>query len=262
MPDTPAAAFELFNPGGKPRLLFVCDHASNYIPAELKGLGLAPDLLGTHIAYDIGAAEVTRQMAQAFDAPAVLGTHSRLLIDLNRGEDDPTIVMKLSDGSIIPGNAAAGREEVESRIAQFYRPYHRAVGKLVSAARGRGVSPVIVSIHSFTPEWKGRARPWQVGVLWSRKDRRLSDALLEVLRAEADLTVGDNQPYSGELEGDCMAQHALANGLPHVLIEIRQDLISDAEGAARWANRLVPLLERAIAGMSGASSDRDGTEHG
>lgn len=249
MPDTPAPAFELFNPGGKPRLLFVCDHASNYIPSELKGLGLAPDLLGTHIAYDIGAAEVTRQMAQAFDAPAVLGTHSRLLIDLNRGEDDPTIVMKLSDGSIIPGNASADLKEVESRIARYYRPYHGAVGNLVSAARNTGVAPVIVSIHSFTPEWKGRARPWQVGVLWSRKDRRLSDALLDVLRAEDDLMVGDNQPYSGELEGDCMAKHALANGLPHVLIEIRQDLIADPAGAARWANRLAPLLRRAIEGM-------------
>lgn len=242
--------FELLTPQGKSRIVFVCDHASNFIPPELSGLGLQPRLLETHIAYDIGAAAVTRAMAQAYDAPAVLGTHSRLLIDLNRGEDDPTLVMKLSDGAIIPGNAPVGRAEVAERIGHYYRPYHEAVGALIRGVRERGVVPVIISIHSFTPEWKGKARPWQVGVLWSHRDRRLSDSLLAVLNKEPDLTVGDNQPYSGELEGDCMAQHAIAHGLPHVLIEIRQDLIACQTSAGKWAARLVPLLEKAITGMN------------
>lgn len=249
--------FELFNPQGKSRMVFVCDHASNFIPPELSGLGLQPRLLDTHIAYDIGAAAVTRTMAQAFDAPAVLGTHSRLLIDLNRGEDDPTILMKLSDGAIIPGNATAGRAELETRIEHYYRPYHEAVERLVLGATGRGVAPHIISIHSFTPEWKGKARPWQIGVLWSHRDRRLSDALLAALNEEQDLVVGDNQPYSGELEGDCMDQHALAHGLPHVLIEVRQDLIASQSSAEKWAARLVGLLERAITGMNGAVDPKD-----
>lgn len=242
--------FELFNPQGKSRMVFVCDHASNFIPPELSGLGLEPRLLETHIAFDIGAAAVTRAMAQAFDAPAVLGAHSRLLIDLNRGADDPTIVMKLSDGAIIPGNAPVDRTALAERIERYYRPYHAAVAGVVAGARERGAVPVVISIHSFTPEWKGKARPWQIGVLWSRRDRRLSDSLLAVLNQEPDLVVGDNQPYSGELEGDCMDQHALAHGLPHVLIEIRQDLIACQSSAEKWASRLVGLLERAITGMN------------
>jgi predicted N-formylglutamate amidohydrolase len=249
--------FELFNPQGKSRMVFVCDHASNFIPPELSSLGLQPRLLETHIAFDIGAAAVTRAMAQAFDAPAVLGTHSRLLIDLNRGEDDPTILMKLSDGAIIPGNAPVGRPELAARIERYYRPYHAAVAAVVAGAKGRGVAPVIISIHSFTREWKGKARPWQIGVLWSHRDRRLSDSLLAVLNKEADLVVGDNQPYSGELEGDCMDQHALAHGLPHVLIEIRQDLIASQSSAEKWAARLVGLLERAITGMNGAVDPKE-----
>ena len=249
--------FELFNPQGKSRMVFVCDHASNFIPPELSGLGLQPRLLETHIAFDIGAAAVTRAMAQAFDAPAVLGTHSRLLIDLNRGEDDPTLVMKLSDGAIIPGNAPVGRPELAARIERYYRPYHAAVAAVVADAKGRGAHPVVISIHSFTPEWKGKARPWQIGVLWSHRDRRLSDSLLAVLNKEPDLVVGDNQPYSGELEGDCMDQHALAHGLPHVLIEIRQDLIASQSSAEKWASRLVGLLEQAITGMNNQSDGQE-----
>ncbi len=242
-------AFETFNPAGDPRLIFLCDHAANHLPPELGTLGLPEALLATHIAWDIGAATVTRSMARALGAPAILGTHSRLLIDLNRGEDDPTLVMKLSDGAIIPGNAAADAAEVERRLQLYYRPYHEAVAGLIARAMQAGTPPVLVSIHSFTPSWKGRARPWHLGVLWSRRDARLAKALLDVLRAEPDLCVGDNEPYSGELEGDCMARHALANGLPHVLIEIRQDLIADDDGAEAWATRLCPLLQRAIAGM-------------
>ena len=247
-----APAFEGFCTQADPRIILVCDHASNHIPAEYDGLGLRRDLLETHIAYDIGAAAVTRAMSEALQAPAILGTHSRLLIDLNRGEDDPTLVMKLSDGAIIPGNAGVTPAEIERRTERYYRPYHAAIAGLVAAARARTVSPTLVSIHSFTPQWKGRPRPWQVGVLWSRRDQRLSSRLLSILRQEPDLCVGDNQPYSGELQGDCMDRHALETGLPHVLIELRQDLVGTPAGAKAWAARLVPLLQRAIAGMKDA----------
>jgi predicted N-formylglutamate amidohydrolase len=239
-------AYELSNAAASPRLIFVCDHASNALPMEHGTLGLAPDLFARHIAYDIGAAEVTRAFAAAFDAPAVLGAYSRLLIDLNRGPDDPTLVMKLSDGAIIPGNAKVDFAEIDARIARYYRPYHDAIEAQIARARVAGITPVVVSVHSFTPEWRGQKRPWQVGVLWSRKDGRLAAVLLDELRREGDLTVGDNEPYSGELENDCMAQHALAHGLPHVLIEIRQDLIADEAGVAKWSARLAPLLRNAV----------------
>ncbi len=240
-------AFEIVNAVADPRLIFVCDHASNALPPEHGTLGLAPDLFRRHIAYDIGAADVTRAMATAFNAPAVLGCYSRLLIDLNRGADDPTLVMKLSDGAIIPGNAKADYAEVATRTRRFYRPYHDAIEAEIARARAQGITPVIISIHSFTPEWRGKTRPWQIGVLWNRKDGRLAQPLLEALRREGDLTVGDNQPYSGELEGDCMEQHALAHGFAHVLIEIRQDLIETATGAAIWAARLTPILRESLA---------------
>ena len=245
-------AFEGINIDCDPRIVLVCDHASNFIPASYGDLGLHPGHLATHIAWDIGAADVTRSLARSLSAPAILATHSRLLIDLNRGEDDPTLVMKLSDGAIIPGNARVDGTEIEARLQAFYRPYHAAISALLVKAMRHGTRPVIVSVHSFTPHWKGRSRPWHVGVLWSRRDQRLSGPLLNVLKAEPDLCVGDNQPYSGELVGDCMDRHALANGLPHVLLELRQDLVATPEGAHAWAKRLKPLLLSAIAGMKPA----------
>jgi predicted N-formylglutamate amidohydrolase len=262
----PAAtpAYEIANGGARPHLIFVCDHASNALPPEYGTLGLEPDLFRRHIAYDIGAADVTRAMANAFEAPAILGTYSRLLIDLNRGADDPTLVMKLSDGAIIPGNAKADAAEVANRTRRFYRPYHDAIEAEIARASAQGIVPVVISIHSFTPEWRGKKRPWQVGVLWNRKDGRLALPLLEALRRESDLTVGDNEPYSGELEGDCMEQHALAHGFAHVLIEIRQDLIETAAGAAHWAQRLTPILRESLSRLSssegGPMNDNTRTE--
>lgn len=246
MPGQPPA-FQIVNASAAPHLIFVCDHASNALPSEYGALGLAPELFARHIAYDIGAAEMTRAFAAAFGAPAILGAYSRLLIDLNRGADDPTLVMKLSDGAIIPGNAMADANEIRRRIARYYRPYHDAIEREIARAKTAGVKPVIVSIHSFTPDWKGRKRPWHVGVLWDRKDARLAAPLLDELRNAGDLVVGDNEPYSGELEGDCMSQHALTHGLIHVLIEIRQDLIGDAAGVTCWSARLVPIVRRALA---------------
>jgi predicted N-formylglutamate amidohydrolase len=259
LPQQDRQAYELVNADASPSLVFVSDHASNALPAGYGTLGLPPEDFARHIAFDIGAADVTRAMADAFAAPAVLGRYSRLLIDLNRGTDDPTLVMKLSDGAIISGNVTVGTAEINRRIIQYYQPYHDAIESLVARAKAQSLTPCIVSIHSFTPEWRGVARPWQIGVLWSRKDPRLAQALLAVLRAESDLVIGDNQPYSGELDGDCMEQHAIAHGFPHVLIEIRQDLIADKASAKLWADRLVPLLRRAIAdmGISAASISPD-----
>ena len=228
-------------------LLFLCDHASNALPRAHGTLGLAPELFATHIAADIGAAAVTRTLANAFGAGAILGAWSRLLIDLNRGEDDPTLVMKLSDGSLIPGNARIGADEVRARIAQFHAPYHAAIGGEIAQMRAAGTVPVLVSMHSFTPVWKGTKRPWEIGILWDR-DGRLARPLLTEFAA-AGFVTGDNEPYDGELENDCLYRHGTMLGLPHVLIEIRQDLIADAASARAVAARIEPILERALAAM-------------
>ena len=228
--------------GAENAILFLCDHASNALPEG--ALGLDPGLLATHIAYDIGAAAMTRALAAAYGAPAFLGGWSRLLIDLNRGADDPTIVMKLSDGSIIPGNRNADATEVARRIQMFHAPYHAAID---TALDRMGPDAVVISLHSFTPAWKGRPRPWEVGVLYDR-DTRLSAPLMDRLK-EAGFTVGDNEPYSGALEGDTLYQHGTLRGLPHVLIEIRQDLIASQDAAQAFALRLKPILDAAVSDM-------------
>jgi predicted N-formylglutamate amidohydrolase len=244
--------------GARRDLLFLCDHAANAVPPAYGTLGLAPALFGTHIASDIGAATVTRALAAAFDAPAVLARWSRLLIDLNRGADDPTLVMKLSDGSIIPGNAGADAAEVARRIADYHAPYHAAIADALDAMASAptivpAIVPAIVSMHSFTPVWKGWQRPWDVGVLWDR-DGRLARPLIAALTA-AGFVVGDNEPYSGELENDCLYRHGTMRGLPHVLIEIRQDRIGDAGSARAFAARLEPILARALAAMGPVGLD-------
>jgi predicted N-formylglutamate amidohydrolase len=241
-------AFETMAGDGKSPLLFLCDHASNRLPEGV--LGLDPGLLATHIAYDIGAAAMTRALASAYGAPAFLGGWSRLLIDLNRGADDPTIVMKLSDGSIIPGNRFADATEVTRRIRIFHAPYHAAID---AALDRMGPDAVVISMHSFTPVWKGRPRAWEVGVLYDR-DTRLSAPLMARLK-EAGFTVGDNEPYSGALEGDTLYQHGTLRGLPHVLIEIRQDLIASEDAAQAFALRLKPILDAALADMRAAGAD-------
>lgn len=234
--------------GGPARLLFLCDHASPAVPPALGTLGLPPEAFARHIAADIGAAALTRALAKRFDAPALLARWSRLVVDLNRGADDPTVVMRLSDGAIVPGNRALTRAEVQDRIARYHAPYHDAVAATIAEARAAGLVPALVSMHSFTPIWRGTERPWHVGVLWD-KDARLARPLLERLRREPDLVVGDNEPYSGALENDCLYRHGTMNGLPHVLIEVRQDLIADEAGIARWAERLETILRDALQAM-------------
>jgi predicted N-formylglutamate amidohydrolase len=226
-------------------LLFVCDHASNGLPVEYGSLGLSADLFETHIASDIGAAEVTRTLASEFGATAIMARWSRLLIDLNRGPDDPTLVMKLSDGSIIAGNASADATEVERRIETYYAPYHDAVSQEIAALRNLGRIPVIFSIHSFTPVWKGRERPWEIGILWDR-DERIAGPLIKGLK-RVGFNVGDNEPYSGELENDCLYRHGTMLGLPHVLIEIRQDLIASLSAAHALGHRLKAVIESTLA---------------
>ena len=222
-------------------LVLLCDHAGNALPPGYGTLGLPPEQLRRHIAYDIGAAEVTRALAAALGAPAVMTRYSRLLIDPNRGADDPTLIMRLSDGAVVPGNRRLDAAERDKRMRLYYQPYHRAIDAVIDRCVASGVAPSLLSIHSFTESWKERPRPWHVGVLWD-KDLRLAGPLLEGLYAEGDLIVGDNEPYSGQLEGDCLWQHATCRGLVNALIEVRQDLIRDAAGQAAWAERLCRIV--------------------
>lgn len=223
-------------------LLLTADHARRDVPAEYGTLGLQTSEFDRHIAYDIGVENLTRKLASRLNAPAVLGGFSRLLIDPNRGEDDPTLIMQLSDGAVISGNYPMSAGEREERLERFYRPYHNTVARASerTAAESRA-APFIVSIHSFTPLWKEKARPWQIGLLWDKDDRAVKP-LLSLLRENADLTVGDNEPYDGALKNDAMYRHATAKGFAHVLIEVRQDLIADDKGADEWADRLAPMI--------------------
>jgi predicted N-formylglutamate amidohydrolase len=226
-------------------VLFLCDHASPALPAEYGDLGLTAGEFERHIAYDIGAAPLTRALAHHFGAPALLATFSRLLVDPNRGADDPTLVMRVSDRTIVPGNAHIDAAEIERRRRRFWQPYRDGVARMIEAMLASGVAPAIVSIHSFTPSWKGVARPWQVSVLWDN-DPRMAVPFIAALRAEG-LMVGDNEPYDGALEGDTLYQHATQRGLAHILIEIRQDLVAGASEVAAWAERLARHLRPVLA---------------
>jgi predicted N-formylglutamate amidohydrolase len=241
-------AFEAIAGAKSSPLLLLCDHASNALPPEAGALGLEPGLFATHIAYDIGAAAVTRALAAAWGAPALLGRWSRLLIDLNRGADDPTIVMKLSDGSIIPGNRDADGAEVARRVAAWHAPYHAAITAELDRI---GPQAVILSMHSFTPSWKKTPRKWEVGILYDC-DERLAGPLMARL-AQAGFTVGDNEPYTGALDGDTLNVHGTLRGLPHVLIEIRQDLIGSDAAAQDFALRLKPIIDAALSDMASSS---------
>lgn len=244
LPEMPQAAYEII-PSGPSRWLLTCDHACNAVPAWVNGgtLGLPAADMGRHIASDIGAAGLTRALAAALNAPAILSRFSRLVIDPNRGPDDPTLLMKLYDGTIIPGNRHAGPAELAERMERLYLPYHNALSSLAAMR----TDTVICAIHSFTPQLRARPpRPWHVGVLYSHLDDRLARPLIARLQAEPDLCIGDNEPYAGHLPGDAIDQHALQPGRLNVLIELRQNLIADAAGQAHWAERLAPLLIAAL----------------
>ena len=239
------AAYEIITAERSSRWLITCDHASNAVPDWVNGgdLGLPAADMSRHIAYDVGAAGLTRALAAQLDASAILTRFSRLVIDPNRGLDDPTLLMKLYDGTIIPANRHAGTQERNKRLDALYHPYHTALADLAQ----RRADTVIVAVHSFTPQLRGRApRAWQVGVLYSHVDERLSRPLIARLQAEPDLCIGDNQPYSGHLPGDAVDRHALQPGRPNVLIEVRNDLIVDATGQALWAARLAPILTEVL----------------
>ncbi len=227
------------------RWLVIADHAANTVPPWVNGgtLGLPNADMERHIAYDVGAAGVAVRLAEKLGAPALLSNFSRLVIDPNRGEDDPTLVMQLYDGSIIPANSGLSDAEIAARLDGCYRPYHNKLAELAA----RQSDTVIVSIHSFTPQFKHRPpRPWHVGLLFA-DDERLSRPLISAFEAEPGHVVGANQPYSGHLKGDTIDRHAIDTGRHNTLIEIRNDLIEIPSRQEDWAERCARLLPKALA---------------
>lgn len=240
----PRAAFSIIDPKAPSRWLVTCDHATNRVPDWVCGgdLGISAADMERHIAFDIGAAGLARALAARLEATAILSDFSRLVIDPNRGEDDPTLVMRLYDGTVIPANRDIDRSGIQERLDRLYHPYHDAYERLAAAHPQRA----ICAIHSFTPQLRGRpARPWQIAILYSHRDERLAVPLIAACRAQGWVT-GDNQPYSGHLEGDSIDRHALGPGRPNVLIEVRNDLITDRAGQMEWAERLAPVLNRVL----------------
>ena len=221
--------------GSQQDVLLLCDHASNAVPPGID-LGIDPLLLDLHIAIDIGAGPLTRSLAATLDAPAILATVSRLVIDLHREPDHVGLIPHRSDGHGIPGNAQVDRD---ARIARFHAPYHRLLARRIRAQRPR----LILSIHSFTPrlEHGGSDRPWQIGILYNR-DARAAHAAIDWLRGQG-LETGDNEPYSGRLLNATLNRHAEANGIPSIAIEVRNDLIGDAAGVAQWSGILAGLTK-------------------
>lgn len=239
-PDDPAP-YEIVNEGGGASILILCDHASRAVPAAMNGLGLDADALERHIAYDIGAQDIVRDLARRLDAQAVLAGYSRLLIDCNRQPGHPGSIPQDSDDTHIPGNRDLSEEGLEARADSFFWPYHHAITNVLARMWRSGSVPVVFSVHTFTPSLGGEDRYWDIGVLWNR-DPRLAKPLMEKLRASDDLHVGDNQPYSGREVAYTIDLHGGSAGFPNCAVEIRQDLVEDRAGAHVWAD----LLHRAL----------------
>lgn len=229
-------------------VLFVCDHASNACPPEHPDMGLAdPAMMQQHIAWDIGAAAVTERLAAQYQATAIYAGFTRLYIDPNRDLADPSLIPVASDGIAIPPNDQVSDADREDRLNTLFRPYHDEVARQIDRSLRADTVPLITAIHSFTPHMNGFDRPWHLGVLWAR-DPRVKDKALSWLAGLDGVVSGENEPYSAiSGPGYSMDAHALARGLPHLLLEIRQDLITDKEGQDHWADIARRLIDHLIA---------------
>jgi len=242
--DEPNPA-RVLRPTGGSDFLLTADHAGRMIPRRLGRLGLPQAELSRHIAWDIGIAAVTEKLSARLDAIAILQRYSRLVIDCNRAPGVPSSIPTISENTLIAGNQNLSAAEVAARCREVFRPYHDRISEHIAARLTARRRTIVIAMHSFTPVFKGESRAMQVGILYNR-DARLAHILLELLGAEPGLVVGDNAPYAVSDETDyTIPIHAERRGLPHVEIELRQDLIADAAGQEVWAERLASLLARA-----------------
>ncbi|MBF0250489.1 MAG: N-formylglutamate amidohydrolase [Alphaproteobacteria bacterium] len=244
-PDEPGP-FEVYNAEGAAPLVIVTDHASRRVPRALDRLGLADEHFDKHIAFDIGADMITRRLADRLNARAVLGTYSRLVIDLNRQPGDPGCIPEVSDRVPIPANQGLDARQAACRIETLHTPYHEAVNReIANVWRRDGRPPALFSIHSFTPTLNGQDRAWDIGVLWNR-DPRMPVPLIEHLRRWEGLRVGDNEPYSGRQLAYTIDTHGTAGGLANCAVEIRQDHCATPEEAGHWADILADALRHIL----------------
>ncbi len=241
-----AAPFEVQGGDERSPFFIICDHAGRLIPRALGSLGLTEDQLVSHIGWDIGAAAVARRLGVALGARTVWQRYSRLVIDCNRPLKVADSITSRSERTVIPGNQSLGPEAAEERAREIFHPYHEAIRTALDERHAAGRTTVLVAMHSFTPVYLGRARPWHVGVLYNR-DSRVAEPLLQALREEGDLVVGDNEPYAvGDLTDYSIVHHGERRGLPHVEIEIRQDLIAGEQEQQAWADRLARIFPLVI----------------
>ncbi len=237
-----------YNPDGQSGVVLVCDHARNATPRSLAGLGLSSEILATHIGLDIGCEHLSKKIADNLDSVLLIAGFSRLVVDLNRPPDHPTSIPVQSDGIDIPGNHSLSVRDRQQRIDEVFTPYHDAVATELKQIFGHHQRVALISMHSFTPRMDGLARPWHIGILWNR-DQRLSEPLLESLRLEPDLCVGDNQPYDARDHlGYTVDAYDGMPGLAQVMIEVRQDLLTTTEDVSRWADLLTRHLTQVLEG--------------
>ena len=237
--------------------VFLCEHASNRLPKALGDLGLPAEALTRHIAWDPGAAAMTLGLAARLGGPAILQSYSRLVIDCNREPGLPDAITTLSEDTAIPGNQDLGPDARQQRVDAIWAPFHAAIDELVEARIEAGRPSVIVTLHSFTPVYRGVSRPWHVGII-SSGERSFAEAMLSALRRDPALVVGDDEPYSARDNVDyTIRRHGFDRGLPHVMIEVRNDLVESATDVAAWVERLGDaLVESAAAlGLSPAQED-------
>ncbi|WP_442581558.1 N-formylglutamate amidohydrolase [Mesorhizobium sp. ASY16-5R] len=235
-------AVEIFNGGGRGRIVLACDHASNFVPAEYGTLGLDAEEFQRHIAWDPGALPVAMRMAELLDAPLVFSKISRLVIDCNRPIDAPDLIPEMSETTVVPGNRGLDAQERARRIALAHQPFHTAIDELL-ARRGRsGLESWLVTVHSFTPVYRGVARPWQIGIIHD-EDETIAGPFIGGLRTVSGLTVGVNEPYSpADRVYYTLERHARARGIPCAMIEIRNDEIEGEIQQRKWAEMLGGIL--------------------
>jgi predicted N-formylglutamate amidohydrolase len=230
------------NAAGRSPFLLTCDHYGRTLPRRLGDLGLPETELARHIAWDIGIAGVANALSKQLDAHLVAQRYSRLVIDCNRPPGAPSAIPRVSEVTVIPGNEGITEQAIAARQREVFEPYHRRIAEVIDRRLRDGVPTVLVALHSFTPVYKGDARPWHIGTLYHR-DARLPALLLKRLRSETGLVVGDNEPYAVSDETDyTIPVHGEARGLMNTGIEIRQDLIASEAGQKQWANRLARIL--------------------
>ena len=242
--------FQVERAHGRSPCVLTCDHAGRAIPRQLAGLGLSEDELATHVAWDLGVAELGRRLSARLDACLIAASYSRLVIDANRPPGSPDSIATLSERTRIAANEGLSADDLRRRETEVFQPYHQRIREQLDARTASGCPSALIALHSFTPVYLGEARRWHAGVLYGR-DPRLGLLVLEGLRTDAALVVGDNEPYAVSDATDyTIVVHGERRGIPHVELEIRQDLLACAESVQRWAERLGDVLEGAVARLS------------